>query len=118
MKLPIVASLIILVAMLALRIRYLNRADEKSLAAYMKREEEANNVRKRSLEDLDYVKIDQNKLPMTTLKDDPEIAAIHKNTDCIVLRPKDLGRSIRSRRQCRFCLASRYDVGFEHISLL
>ncbi len=78
MKLPIVASLIILVAMLALRIRYLNRADEKSLAAFMKREEEANNVRRRSLKDLDYVQIDQSKLPMTTLKDDPEIAGIHK----------------------------------------
>ncbi len=76
MKLPIVASLIILVAMLALRIRYLNHADEKSLAAFMKREEEANNVRKRSLEELDYICIDQSKLPMNTLKSDPEISPL------------------------------------------
>ncbi len=86
MKLPIVASLIILVAMLALRIRYLNRADEKSLAAFMKREEEANNVRRRSLEDLEYIHIDLTKLPMSTLKDDPEIKAIH--TKCKDLSEK------------------------------
>ena len=87
MKLPIVASLILLVAMLALRIRYLNKSSSQTLADYMKREEEANYVRKQSLDGLPYLQVDLTKLPMTTLKDDPEIAGIQEKLKDLAGKP-------------------------------
>ena len=64
MSLKILASLIILIAVVAHATKRQQRIAENREKEFWARERKANSVRKKPLDDLDYVKIPLNKLPM------------------------------------------------------
>ena len=63
MSLKILASLIILIAVVAHATKRQQRIAENREKEFWARERKANSVRKKPLDDLDYVKIPLNKLP-------------------------------------------------------
>ena len=64
MSLKILASLIILIAVVAHATKRQQRIAENSEKEFWARERKANSVRKKPLDDLDYVKIPLDKLPI------------------------------------------------------
>lgn len=73
MKLPFLASFLLLIGVLYIRIRISNKNIEKSEAEFWERERKANSTRKKSLDYLDYIHIP------------PEFLAIKNPTNSIVL---------------------------------
>ena len=69
MSLKILASLIILIAVVAHTTKRQQRIAENREKEFWARERKANSVRKKPLDDLDYVKIPLDKLPMDALPD-------------------------------------------------
>ena len=69
MSLKILASLIILIAVVAHATKRQQRIAENREKEFWARERKANSVRKKPLDDLDYVKIPLDKLPMDALPD-------------------------------------------------
>lgn len=63
MKLPFLASFIILLVVVSRLIRKSNRSMEEEKQAFWAKEREANNVRKKTLDNLNYVSIPLNTLP-------------------------------------------------------
>lgn len=72
MKFPIVASLILLVVMLSLRLKTVSRLTAEDEKNFMNREREANSVRKKPLTDLPYIHVDFDRLPISA-SSNPEI---------------------------------------------
>ncbi len=63
MKFPFLASFILLIVFLNLRMRRVSRKEEEKEAGFWERELQSNNVRKKSLENLDYIHIPYDLLP-------------------------------------------------------
>ena len=81
MKFPFFASFIVLCLWLLYEIKKNRNAQEKSNEMFWQREAEANSTRRKPLDDLDYIRIPFDLLPMELLKEDPVIAEYH-NTLC------------------------------------
>lgn len=77
MKFPFFASFIVFCAWLAYEIRKSRRQQENTMEAFWEKESKANNTRRKSLDDLNYITIPFDSLPMNTLKDDPVVKEYH-----------------------------------------
>lgn len=73
MNLCIFASFIIFASIVSLFIKRHNRATEKEQQNFWQKEQQANNVRRRSLDDLDYVSIPLDTLPVTVMAQDSSV---------------------------------------------
>ena len=69
MKLPFLASFIILAVFFNISMRRVSRKIEKKEADFWEKEREANSVRRKSLENLEYVHIPYHLLPFDTAGD-------------------------------------------------
>ena len=78
MKMPFFASFIIFLIWLSYEISKSRRIGEKAQDAYWERENAANNTRRKSLDNLRYIVIPFDSLPMETLKEDEKIMEFHK----------------------------------------
>ena len=78
MKFPFFASFIIFLIWLSYEISKSRRIGEKAQDAYWERENAANNTRRKSLDNLRYIVIPFDSLPMETLKEDEKIMEFHK----------------------------------------
>ena len=72
---PILLSFIMFIGVLQFAIRRARNKDQSADKKFWAREAEANNVRRKSLDDVEYVAIDFTKLPVDVLKDDEQIAS-------------------------------------------
>ncbi len=70
MNLIIFATIIIFTRILSMTIKRHNRSEKKQREQFWEREERANQVRRKPLDDLDYVTIPLENLPTTVLADD------------------------------------------------
>ena len=78
MKMPFFVSFIIFLIWLSYEISKSRRIGEKAQDAYWERENAANNTRRKSLDNLRYIVIPFDSLPMETLKEDEKIMEFHK----------------------------------------
>ncbi len=78
MKFPFFASSIVFVIWLAYELRKYNHIDKKAQSSFWEREVLANSVRRKSLENLTYISIPTDSLPMDTLTEDETMKDIHK----------------------------------------
>ena len=78
MKMPFFAIFIIFLIWLSYEISKSRRIGEKAQDAYWERENAANNTRRKSLDNLRYIVIPFDSLPMETLKEDEKIMEFHK----------------------------------------
>ena len=69
MKFPFLASFLILIVFFNLRMRRVSRKEEMREAGFWEKERQANSVRKKSLENLDYIHIPMDLLPFGTAGD-------------------------------------------------
>jgi len=77
MKFPFLASFLVFVIWLTYKLHKSKREEANFLEDFWKKEREANSVRKKSLEGLDYITIPFERLPMDTAADNEEIREIH-----------------------------------------
>ena len=75
MKFPILASFILLCIVSAIGMRRTSRKFEEKENNFWEKEREANNVRKKSLDSLEYVHIPYDLLPFGTAEENPTLAA-------------------------------------------
>ena len=73
MKYPVFASFIIFILLVRHNIRRNRRIEEGNEKAFWDRERKANEVRRKPLDDLVYVKPDMSSFPKDVMADDPEI---------------------------------------------
>ena len=73
MKFPFLASFILLCIVVNLLMRRTSRKTEEKEASFWEKELESNNVRKKSLENLEYIHIPFDLLPFGTAGDDPSL---------------------------------------------
>ena len=73
MKYPVFASFIIFILLVRHNIRRNRRIEENTEKAFWDRERKANEVRRKPLDDLVYVKPDMSSFPMDVMADDPEV---------------------------------------------
>lgn len=73
MKFPFLASFLVFCAIFYIRNRTADRKRENAKKAYFNRELKANSVRKQPLDNLDYISIPLDSLPLGVLADDPQI---------------------------------------------
>ncbi|MBO4609556.1 MAG: hypothetical protein J5696_06740 [Lachnospiraceae bacterium] len=81
MKYPVFASFIILILVIRHAIRRNRRIGEEAEESFWKREHDANEVRRKPLDDLIYVTPDTSSFPTDVLTDDPEIADCRRLVD-------------------------------------
>ncbi len=74
MKYPVFASFIIFILLVRHNIRRSRRIEENTEKAFWERERKANDVRRKPLDDLVYVKPDTSSFPTDVMADDPEVA--------------------------------------------
>ena len=74
MKYPIFASFIIFCLLLMYEIKKHRNKEEKAFKEFLNEEAEANNVRRKSLDDLSYIKIPLDNLPTDTLKENETVS--------------------------------------------
>ncbi len=75
MKFPILASFILLCIVSAIGMRRTSRKFEEKEQNFWEKEREANNVRKKSLDTLEYIHIPYDLLPFGTAEENPTLAA-------------------------------------------
>ena len=76
---PILLSVIMFIVILQYAIRKARRKNDNADKKFWAREAEANNVRRKSLDDIEYIHIDMDKLPTDVLTDDETVADCIKN---------------------------------------
>ena len=81
MKYPVFASFIILILVIRHAIRRNRRIGEEAENSFWQREHDANEVRRKPLDDLIFVTPDTSSFPMDVLTDDPEIADCRRLVD-------------------------------------
>lgn len=74
MKLPILSSVIVFILVLTHTIKRSNRTTERLKREYLERERKANFVRRKPLDNLDYITIPLDTLPMDELVSEKEVA--------------------------------------------
>lgn len=77
MKFPFFASFIVFCLWLLYEIKKNRNSQEKSNEMFWQQEAKANGTRRKPLDNLDYIQIPFEALPMELLKDDPAIAEYH-----------------------------------------
>ncbi|MCM1102249.1 MAG: hypothetical protein NC079_10815 [Clostridium sp.] len=87
MKFYILASLIIFIMVISHNIRKSNRLEAKQEQEFWDRERRANQVRRKPLDDLEYIQIPLERLPMQLLADDRDIADCHRIINDLSLCP-------------------------------
>lgn len=78
MKFPFFASFIVFCIWLGYEIRKHRNLEEKSMDEFWAKEAAANNTRRKPLDNLDYIQIPLDDLPMDVLADDPQIKEYHE----------------------------------------
>ena len=78
MKFPFFASFIVFCLWLAYKLHKQRNTEAKANQEFWERESKANSTRRKSLDDLEYVKIPFESLPMEVMKDDSVIAEYHE----------------------------------------
>ena len=78
MKFPIFASFIVFCIWLTYEIKKHRNMEEKSYRSFWEKETAANNTRRKPLDNLDYIQIPFDRLPMDLLKDDPAVKEYHE----------------------------------------
>lgn len=78
MKYPIFASVVVFCLWLMFDLHRLRNKEAKKYQNFIDRENEANSTRRKSLDDLQYITIPFNELPMDTLNDDPKVNEYHQ----------------------------------------
>lgn len=78
MKFPVFASFIIFCVWLGYELHKRRNLDEKSNQSFWEKEALANRTRRKSLDDLDYIQIPFDTLPMDLLAEDPVISEYHE----------------------------------------
>ncbi len=73
MKLPLFSSILVFVIWLAYEIRKHRRMEQQPLIDFLKREREADATPAKPLDDLEFVEIPWDELPLETAADDPEV---------------------------------------------
>ncbi len=73
MKFPFLASFLILIVLFNLRMRRVSRKEEMREAGFWEKEREANSVRKKSLDNLEYIHIPVDLLPFGTAGDNQSL---------------------------------------------
>lgn len=73
MNLTIIASFIIFASIVSIFIKRSNRNTEKEQLSFWEKEQQANDVRRRPLDDLDYVSIPLDTLPVTAMAEDETV---------------------------------------------
>ncbi len=76
MNLPFLASFLIFILVFTFSLHRRKNKDASAERAFWEREREANAVRKKSLENLDYIHIPLDMLPTQVLQQDPKVAEI------------------------------------------
>lgn len=79
MKFPFFASFVVIAIFFNISMRRVTRKEESREADFWKKEHDANNVRKKSLENLDYVSIPLDLLPFGTAGDNASLKEAEKN---------------------------------------
>ena len=79
MKYPFFASFLVLCALFYYKRKKADRTEANIMAEYYERENRANNTRKQPVDNLDYINIPLEQLPMELCKDDELIAEYHQD---------------------------------------
>ena len=79
MKFPILASFLVFIIIVAIINRRTTKLQRKRNEDFWKKEREANFVRKKSLDDLEYISIPFSSFPMNVATDDDIIASCHRD---------------------------------------
>ena len=79
MKFPFLASFIVLIIAITLASKQAEKKQRKKEKDFWDREQKANFVRKKSLDDLEYIAIPFDSFPMTTACDDETVASCHRD---------------------------------------
>jgi len=74
MKIPFFASFIVFCLWLMYRLKHQNKQETAATSSFWEREAAANNTRKKSLDDLEYITIPFDFLPMHLLPDDEDVS--------------------------------------------
>jgi hypothetical protein len=78
MKLPFFASFIVFCIWLSYQLRRQRKKEKNLNESFWEREAAANNTRKKPLDDVEYITIPFDFLPMNTMKEDLKVAECHK----------------------------------------
>ena len=78
MYFPLFASFIIFIIWLAFQIHHSNNKTANQLETYLEKEQRSNSVRRKPLDDLEYITIPLQQFPMDLLTDDPVIMECHQ----------------------------------------
>ncbi len=81
MKFPFLASFIILIITITLASKQAEKKQRKKDQEFWEKEQKANFIRKKSLDDLEYIAIPFNSFPMETAADDEIIASCHRDLE-------------------------------------
>lgn len=87
MKFPFFASFIVFCIWLGYEIKKHSRMEEKSMENFWEKEAAANNTRRKPLDDLDYIEIPLERLPMELLDADPRIREYHETLRSLAGNP-------------------------------
>lgn len=87
MKYPIFASVVIFCLTLMYTIHRQRDKEAEQYQSFWDREAKANSTRRKSLDDLNYITIPFEALPMDTLKDDPKVSDCHHTLKSISESP-------------------------------
>ena len=87
MKYPIFASVVIFCLTLMYTIHRQRDKEAEEYQSFWDRETKANSTRRKSLDDLNYITIPFDALPMDTLKDDPKVSDYHRTLESISESP-------------------------------
>ncbi|MCR4618419.1 MAG: hypothetical protein K5669_09595 [Lachnospiraceae bacterium] len=80
---PILLSVIMFILVLQFAIRKARRKNDNADKKFWARENEANNVRRKSLDDVEYINVDFSKLPVDALPGDEKVALFIKDLEDI-----------------------------------
>ena len=103
MKFPFLASFIVFIITITLASKRVEKKRNKRNEEFWERERRANSVRKKSLEDLEYISIPFQSFPMDTAADDEVIASCHKEL-----------QSLRDEKIVNFTGFSNTDLKLEY----
>lgn len=87
MKFPFFASFIVFCIWLGYEIKKHRKLEESSMDEFWEREAAANNTRRKPLDDLDYIQIPLEHLPMDILADDPQVKEYHETLTSLAGNP-------------------------------
>ena len=77
MYFPLFASFIIFIAWLTFQIHHINEREESRMETFLEKEMRSNSVRKKPLDDLEYITIPLETFPMDVLEDNQVISECH-----------------------------------------